>query len=195
MADDNTRNSVLNSLMIGKDFSTPVMEVKKQTPPTTLYKQTHESIVEKSDTSEKDLIEELSDYTHSSWSGWMTYLFSKSKLNRDGTVTISKDLVDRWTKQIDTPYEDLSEEEKKSDREEAQKMLKIVKANNHILETNSSHEIVGVQNESTDTGINLSEAFDKVVELKTSEVVQNIDEVRDSFMLNIDTSLIEDIMK
>ena len=73
-----------------------------------------------------DVREKLSDYAHKSWSGWMEYLFSKSDENEDGSVTISKDLVYRWKRQVETDYEDLSEEEKDSDRDEADKMLKIL---------------------------------------------------------------------
>ena len=72
-----------------------------------------------------DVREKLSDYAHKSWSGWMEYLFSKSEEKEDGSVTIPKDLVDRWKKQIETDYKDLSEKEKDSDRDEADMMMKI----------------------------------------------------------------------
>jgi len=53
----------------------------------------------------------------------MEYLFSKSAINSDGTATIPKWAVDRWTRQLETKYEDLIEDEKKSDREEATKYI------------------------------------------------------------------------
>jgi len=71
--------------------------------------------------------EALADYAHTAWAGWMIYLFLKSTLNPDGTVTIPEWAVERWTRQAATPYQDLSEEEKESDRDEAKKMLKIIR--------------------------------------------------------------------
>lgn len=73
------------------------------------------------------LRERLSDNAHQSWSGWMSYLFSRSTFNADGTVTIPADLVARWQRQIQTSYVDLPELEKISDRDEADAILKIIK--------------------------------------------------------------------
>ncbi|MGH0417525.1 hypothetical protein [Bacillus cereus] len=73
------------------------------------------------------LKEDLSNLAHEQWSGWMEYLFSKSVKNEDGTVTIPKWAVDRWERQANTPYKDLSEEEQNSDRKEADKFLKVIR--------------------------------------------------------------------
>jgi len=67
----------------------------------------------------------LSDYAHEAWCGWMKYMFSKAEINEDGTWTMPKWAVERWQRQMNTKYNDLPEEEKKSDREEADKMLSI----------------------------------------------------------------------
>lgn len=76
---------------------------------------------------EEQLREALAEYAHEAWSGWMEYLFSKSGLDSDyGTRTIPAWAVDRWHRQMSTPYDDLPEEEKASDREEADRMLAIV---------------------------------------------------------------------
>lgn len=72
------------------------------------------------------MIEELADLAHQQWSGWMKYLFSKSTENKDGTVTIPKWAVDRWKRQMSTPYNHLPEEEKESDRVEARKVLAVI---------------------------------------------------------------------
>jgi len=63
--------------------------------------------------------EKLAEFAHKQWSGWMEYLFGKCTLNEDGTATIPKWAVDRWTRQLLTPYENLDEPEKESDRKEA----------------------------------------------------------------------------
>ncbi len=70
--------------------------------------------------------EKLAKLCHSQWSGWMQYLFSKGTFNDDGTWTMPKWAVDRWTRQMYTEYADLSEIEKDSDRAEADKFLELV---------------------------------------------------------------------
>lgn len=74
--------------------------------------------------------EQLAAYAHDAWAGWMKYLFEKSTKNADGTATIPAWAVERWTFQMNTPYSELPENMKPSDREEADKMLKIVYAEN-----------------------------------------------------------------
>lgn len=72
------------------------------------------------------LRESLSEYAHEAWSGWMRYLFEKSTWNPDGSITIPKWAADRWSRQSSTKYESLPEEEKASDREEADKIIEII---------------------------------------------------------------------
>jgi len=75
------------------------------------------------------LQENLAKYAHDAWSGWMHYMYSQSSLNNDGTVTIPKNLVERWKRQMNTDYEKLPESEKTSDLKEADEMLAIMKSN------------------------------------------------------------------
>ena len=70
--------------------------------------------------------EKLAALSHKQWSGWMRYLFSKCPANSDGTVTIPTWAVDRWWRQMKTPYASLAEEEKESDRAEADRMLAVI---------------------------------------------------------------------
>jgi phenylalanyl-tRNA synthetase beta subunit len=83
-------------------------------------------LLEAGDSVTIDTREELADYAHEAWAGWMKYLFSKSTKNKDGSIVIPPELVERWQRQVDTKYEELSEEEQKSDLEQADKILKIV---------------------------------------------------------------------
>ncbi len=86
--------------------------------------------------------EKLAELVHKQWSGWMEYLFDKcSKVvwtetwkNQDNTSSfdvkeytsvIPRWAVDRWSRQVATDYQDLSEEEKNSDRKEADRVLNI----------------------------------------------------------------------
>lgn len=70
-----------------------------------------------------DTRELLADYAHEAWCGWMKYMFSKAEINKGGTWVMPKWAVERWQRQMNTKYSELPEEEKKSDREEADKIL------------------------------------------------------------------------
>ena len=72
--------------------------------------------------------EKLAALSHQQWSGWMKYLFNQCDFNEDGTVTIPASLVLRWLRQKSTEYKDLSEEEKESDRREADRIIELVSA-------------------------------------------------------------------
>ena len=63
--------------------------------------------------------EKLAAVQHKIWSHWMQYLFSVGTHNQDGSYTIPRKEVERWQLQMKTSYSDLSEDEKKSDREQA----------------------------------------------------------------------------
>jgi hypothetical protein len=73
-----------------------------------------------------DLLEAVAAQGHVQWSGWAKFLLQdvKGTVLR-GVVSILRpwDEVDRWRKQMDTPYADLSEEDKEKDRVFARKML------------------------------------------------------------------------
>jgi len=56
----------------------------------------------------------------------MLHLFSKCNYNSDGTVTIPQALVSRWRRQIATAYDNLSDDEKRSDLVEADRILSII---------------------------------------------------------------------
>lgn len=76
------------------------------------------------------LIEELAAYSHRAWAQWMSYQFVNCIEFREdfGALLIPGYLVQRWKRQAATPYELLSEDEKKSGREEAEKIIAIVDA-------------------------------------------------------------------
>lgn len=76
--------------------------------------------------------EKLAALAHEQWSGWMEYLFSKGEFQEDGTWVMPKWAVERWSKQALTSYKALSEEEKNSDREEADRVLKLLNENTDV---------------------------------------------------------------
>jgi hypothetical protein len=76
---------------------------------------------------EEELIEQLADKEHESWSRWMQYLFSKCSFASDGAAMIPSELAARWNRQMCTLYSELSEPEKQSDRDEVAHILPIIK--------------------------------------------------------------------
>jgi hypothetical protein len=72
------------------------------------------------------MFERLSDAVHKIWVNWMVYMFSVCIKNSDGSVTIPKEKVERWMRQINTDYNDLSEKEKDSDRHIVSKFLSFI---------------------------------------------------------------------
>lgn len=70
----------------------------------------------KKEEKEKEMIEELAELEHKQWSHWTKYMLND----------LIEENIKRWEKQTKINYKDLSEKEKDSDREWAQKVLKIV---------------------------------------------------------------------
>ncbi len=68
-------------------------------------------------------IERLADIQHSIWSHWMKYMFTCGTYDSYGNWLMSKEKVDRWQRQMNTDYEDLTEKEKESDRDQARKTI------------------------------------------------------------------------
>lgn len=90
----------------------------------------------------QEFIEKLAIQVHTSWCRYMSYFLGKCKkkpiehlggntaniLFADYDLIIPHEYVDAIQKQIDTPYEMLSEQEKQADRDEVAHILPIIKA-------------------------------------------------------------------
>ena len=63
-----------------------------------------------------ELIEQLAAQEHERWSSWMRYMFDHWTVEN----------VARWKQQMITPYAELPEHSKESDRKEARKTMEIV---------------------------------------------------------------------
>jgi len=90
----------------------------------------------------EELREKLAELAHSQWSGWMDYLFSKSVSKAGGTCMIPAWAVKRWHRQMKTPYSELSEEEKDSDRKEADDVLEMFRQ--HLLLDEERRAVGGI---------------------------------------------------
>jgi len=62
-----------------------------------------------------DMLEEVADLEHAQWSHWTKYMLDN----------LTPENIERWRRQIDTPYSELTEKEKDSDREWARKVMYI----------------------------------------------------------------------
>lgn len=69
------------------------------------------------------LVEELASIEHDRWAHWQRYMHSKAQKRADGSLLLPAELVAQWERQIETPYAQLSDAEKDSDREQVQKYL------------------------------------------------------------------------
>ncbi|MEB3211477.1 MAG: hypothetical protein VKL39_08980 [Leptolyngbyaceae bacterium] len=63
-----------------------------------------------------DVREQLAELEHQQWAHWTRYMLNN----------LTPENIARWQQQIDTPYADLTEAEKASDREWADKVLAII---------------------------------------------------------------------
>ena len=70
-------------------------------------------------------LEEMADVVHQVWCMWMEYMFSKGLVLRDKGFKINPAEHGRWRRQMITPYAQLSEDEKQSDRDIARRYLNI----------------------------------------------------------------------
>ena len=75
---------------------------------------------------EGEMRERLAALAHRRWSGWMRYLFLKGQFDFDGTWTMPKWAVERWWRQMNTEFDNLSDVEKESDFREADKILAVI---------------------------------------------------------------------
>lgn len=74
---------------------------------------------------EEDNVEKLAAHAHDEqWSGWMKYLFGFCHSDGQGGKVIPAPQVERWMWQMNTPYAELPEQMKESDREEARAILR-----------------------------------------------------------------------
>ena len=77
-------------------------------------------------TNEQELREQLAAIEHERWADWQKYCH---KVLRDNNPSPEQgDILERWDRQINTPYAELSEKEKDSDREQVDRYWHLVQA-------------------------------------------------------------------
>lgn len=66
----------------------------------------------------EEIKEKLAEIEHARWSDWQKYCHSRGIEDNQGYLCLPMGLVKQWERQIATPYAELSEEEKQSDRDQ-----------------------------------------------------------------------------
>ena len=84
-------------------------------------------------TKAEELKEQLAVIEHERWGDWQRWMHMQCATNEDGSITIPAALVERWERQIDTPYAELSDKEKRSDMDQVDRYWPLVEA--FILES------------------------------------------------------------
>lgn len=74
------------------------------------------------------MLETVAAIEHERWSHWQRYMHGQCTAQDDGSLVIPAHLATRWTRQMSTPYSQLSEIEKDSDREQARKYLSAIES-------------------------------------------------------------------
>lgn len=89
---------------------------------------------------DNELREKLAAIEHERWADWQRYVHSLCYENKGiggeptGELTIPSELAGRWERQIETPYNELSEKEKDSDREQVDRYWQLITADRKRVE-------------------------------------------------------------
>ena len=75
---------------------------------------------------QEDRIEKLADKQHEIWADWMKYMFNCGTYDNKGNWVMPEEKVKRWQRQMVTPYSELSEKEKQSDRDQVDKFIHLI---------------------------------------------------------------------
>lgn len=74
-----------------------------------------------------ELFEKLAAIEHERWADWQRYVHSKCMPSADdGIWQIGENFIKHWEKEIATPYSELSEAQKNSDRDQVLRYWKLI---------------------------------------------------------------------
>lgn len=87
------------------------------------------------------LFEQLAAIEHERWADWQRYAHSQGIKLHDGGILLPPPVVERWERQIATPYADLSEREKESDREQVRRYWNLIRTEEATMTTTITVEL------------------------------------------------------
>ncbi|RUP31520.1 MAG: hypothetical protein EKK51_14205 [Mycolicibacterium sp.] len=73
-----------------------------------------------------ELLDMLAAIEHERWAHWQRYVHDRCERQQDGSLVIPAGLAARWEAQIETPYVELTERERDSDREQVRRYLPVI---------------------------------------------------------------------
>lgn len=71
-------------------------------------------------------VDRLAAVEHERWAHWQQYVHDQCQRSDDGSLVVPAELVKRWSAQIVTPYTELSEAERESDRDQVRRYLPLI---------------------------------------------------------------------
>lgn len=74
----------------------------------------------------EQLVDELAAIEHERWAHWQRYVHDHCQRQQDGSLVIPAELAARWEAQIETPFVELTERERDSDREQVRRYLPVI---------------------------------------------------------------------
>lgn len=86
----------------------------------------HATVLTENPDDDSEIREKLASVQHEIWAHWMEYFHSRMTWDEDVGYIVSPVDVIRWKRQRNTPYEQLAEHEKESDRNQADKVLALL---------------------------------------------------------------------
>ena len=92
-------------------------------------------------TNEQELREQLAAIEHERWADWQKWCHKVLRENNPSPE--QGDILERWDRQIETPYADLTELEKQSDREQVDRYW-------HLIQAHTNAEIAKAKLEAFD---------------------------------------------
>lgn len=90
---------------------------------------------------EEELIESIAAVQHAIWSHWMRYMFTCGQFDPDGTWHMPAFKAERWQRQMDTPYNELTDGERESDRDQARKVIALGDVRKALADANQRAEV------------------------------------------------------
>jgi hypothetical protein len=75
---------------------------------------------------DRAFVDRLAAVEHERWTHWQRYVHDQCQRTDDGSLVIPAELVRRWSAQIETPYPELSEAERESDRDQVRRYLPLI---------------------------------------------------------------------
>lgn len=97
---------------------------------------------------DKELREKLAAIEHERWADWQRYVHSVCYENKGiggeptGELIIPSELARGWERQIGTPYQELTEKEKDSDREQVDRYWQLITAQINQARIEAQKEIL-----------------------------------------------------